>query len=327
VKPKILVVGDLWTAPLFAYILSSLGQDTDVWVCESPHYEGPEAVYVGNGETREKAGLIFGESLAARVWEIAQANFESAHKTLQALGVPLFEKQMQRVDATTVSEPAFSFSSTGLAQALENPVSSKRRFRRLKAVQSRGLETAVQLETATGVEEVHAPMAVIATESFDQHAVPWLSDKRIPVTLSSYLVPPVANCTAAFTLFNSGADFAVQDGVQLRLGSVRNLYADHGVGLHASDDPRTREGITRFFTSRGWLAPGVSLQPTLRIESLPCDGIPLVGTLPGLPGAVFVTGFAARGPNFIFEVAQRVARSMLGQPTQSLEIFSPRRLL
>lgn len=53
---KILILGDLWTAPLFAYHFSQIGQPTEIWLSDDPPFAGPEPVYLGNGETREKAG-------------------------------------------------------------------------------------------------------------------------------------------------------------------------------------------------------------------------------------------------------------------------------
>lgn len=325
--PKILILGDLWTAPLFAYHFSQIGQPTEIWLSDDPPFAGPEPVYLGNGETREKAGLIFGEPLAEKLWTVSTANFAAARRLLSALGVAFHEHGLQRPGTPAATEPGFSFSPQDLSTVLLRGQTVAGRFQRVLSLNAEGLETKVRLQTARGPVELSAPMAVVATESFEQSAVAWLADKRIPCTLTSLLAKPTPKFSASVGLFNGGADFAVNDGSLLRLGSWRNLYADHGVGLHAQEDARSRHGLTQFFSGLGWLDPSLSLPATLRVESLSCDGIPLVGTVPGLAGVVFAVSFAGRGPCFIFEVADRVAHTMVGKPTALLDVFSPRRLL
>jgi glycine/D-amino acid oxidase-like deaminating enzyme len=324
---KILILGDLWSAPLFAHAFAQLGQQTEIWISDSPPSTGPEAIYLGNGETRAKAGLIFGEPLAEKLWEISAASFEAARRLLHEQGVAIHDHGLFRAGSPDTNEAGFSFSPSDLSTALLRGKTVAGRFQRLVSMHSEGLETKLRLKTDQGERDLTAAMVVVATESFEQNAIPWLADKRIPCTLTSLLANPTNRFTASAGIFNGGADFAVNDGRTLRLGSWRNLYADRGVGLHSQEDARTREGITRFFEGQGWLEDPASLPATLRIESLSCDGIPLVGTVPGLAGAVFAVSFAARGACFLFEVANQVARSMVGKPSERLDVFSPRRLL
>lgn len=289
------------------------GQAVDLWVSDYACVDAPEAVFLGNGETREKAGLIFGERLAGRLWEISQANLQLARK--------LFTES--RVEFTE-TEGALIFSPGRLAAALAEPFQT---FSTLEHLEQKGnAEVRAHLKTAEGTKQVAAPLAVIATEAYGLSTIALLSDKRIPTTLSSFCFTDVKK-QAGYQLFNQGADFTISNGSELRLGSFRNLYADRGVGLRNEIDPVTQKNLLNFFSAKGVVSANATARPVRRIESLSCDGIPLVGTFAGLPGAVFATGFAARSAAFLFAVAESVAATVLGEAAQDLAIFSPRRLL
>lgn len=322
---KILVVGDLWTGPVFAHSLLAHGLTSELWVSDGPSVDGPEPLYVGNGETREKAGLIYGEPMAREIWAISEASQSRARALFKEKGVPVFDKGLVRLPAG-VSEPAFSFSASTLAKALGIPLAG--RFKKIESIRSHGpLDFEITLQTQKGSQSPQAAFAVITSESFEGAAVPWLADKRLPITLSSFVFPPSAEFDHAFALLNGGADFAVADESHLRLGSFRNLFEDRGFGLHSVVDKKTKENVLAFFSAKKWIDPAAMLSEGFRYESVSCDGLPIVGTVPGMPNVIFATAFAARTACFAFEVADRVARAIAHGGESDLGLFNTRRLL
>jgi glycine/D-amino acid oxidase-like deaminating enzyme len=78
----------------------------------------------------------------------------------------------------------------------------------------------------------------------------------------------------------------------------------------------------------GWIDPQQPFETHLCVESLSCDGIPLVGTLPELPGVYVVTGFAGRTLNFLFAIAEHLADGIVSaKGFEPLARFSTRRFV
>lgn len=314
-KADILVLGDTWTGPLFAYALRQLNQKCDLWVSEFAAQDALEAVCIGNGETRDKAGQIFGEHLARALWKLSEENKNKAQTLFSELEVPVSH-----------SADAVVFSSATLAHSLSRGLSPNVFSTLQKIEQTTPFSCRVHLKTQKGVEVAEAALVVVVTESYSLGSVAELSDTRIPATLSSFTFTG-ETFPAGYHSFNQGAEFCISDGKKFRLGSLRNLFSDRGVGLHTSIDEVTRKNILEFFSKQGGISLSSPYEAVRRVEALSCDGIPLVGTYPGLPGCVFVTGFAARGPCFLFSVAESVAQALVGKPSGDLSIFSTRRLL
>jgi glycine/D-amino acid oxidase-like deaminating enzyme len=158
--------------------------------------------------------------------------------------------------------------------------------------------------------------------------LPSFSDKWLQVTLSTFVYQRPKPQPFSLALFHGGADFAIEDGDHLRLGSFRNLYLDKAVGVLDAPDPMTLQGVSRFFGELGWISPGAVPSVQLSVETLTCDGIPLAGALPDYPGVYLVTGFAGRGANFLFAVASQLASGILGRSGfEGLGLFSTKRFV
>jgi hypothetical protein len=192
------------------------------------------------------------------------------------------------------------------------------------------LETRLDFEREGKPQSFRASVVVVECDSLPVGpsggtAIAFLTDKLVPVTLSSFPLPFALPMAGLF--FHRGADFAIRDGAGARLGSFRNLYADRGVGQHAVADPLTRESLGRFFGGMKWPAEAIG-EPILSYEALSCDGVPIAGALPEHPGAYVLAGFAARTANFIFELADRLAEDIVrGGNFSELKVFSTRRFL
>ncbi len=319
------MIGDGWQGAVVAHALKGRGMDPILYLAAPSTYPmtDPVVLYVGNGETREKAELIFGESVARDLWEISEANWTRALDLLRICDVPHETKGLVRFPQQTIERGA-SFSGDALEHALLEDLSIAGRFRRLKGLScDPDLVAHVRLDTF----EVSAPFVILVSEHFESSAVAALAGIRIPITLSSFtyrIQPPFSGSVA---VFNDGADFAVGGGDTWRLGSFRNLFQDRGVGLHDKPDEIASQNLAAYFTKLNWIPSGARGDAGMSYESISCDGLPIVGTFSALPSVVFVTGFAARSACFLFELAERLATQVTTGEASRLGVFSPRRML
>ncbi len=330
--PKITVIGDGWSGRLLAAALKRHGQDCELWLSENKTFPPPDTIplFIGNGETADSARKIFGADLQRELWALSQRNWEIAQSTFQTLGVRALADGLLRADGTR--EAGMSFSAEALESKLDRRVSVAGRFRRLAGVTAHGnLDFGARLETATGTVDLHTPLLVVASDSFSLNAIPWLADKRIPVTLSSFRVTKAdvrpRDGGATIRMFHSGAELAVEGERDWRFASVRNLWADRGVGVNDTVDSVTESNLRAYFSQAGWFASDVAMQAELSVESVTCDGLPIIGPWPGQTGIVFAFGFGARTANFIFAVAEDLATALTGEKVEALDRFSTRRLV
>ena len=56
------------------------------------------------------------------------------------------------------------------------------------------------------------------------------------------------------------------------------------------------------------------------------DGLPVVGTVPGIDGALFACGFTGHGMAYGFRVGRMLAELALGLPAADADLFTPERL-
>ncbi len=329
-KTKLTILGDGWSGRLLADALKRRDQECELWLSETP-VPPPDTtpVYLGTGDTAETARKIFGEPLFSMVWGLSSENHQLARARLSGLGVAFREGGVLRAGGT--KDVGLSFSARALETALDSkPVAG--RFREIESLSALGnLEFGARLNTAQGPVDLRSPLIVVATESFSLGAIPWLSDKRIPVTLSSFHVDKAALSVppteSVVHFFNGGAEAAVLGESGGRFISYRNLWSDRGVGLKDEIDPVTESNLRNFFSQQGWFPPSVSLRGELSIESVTCDGLPILGPLPGHSGIVFALGFGARTACLFFAVAEILADALTGGTSEKLDRFSTRRLI
>lgn len=331
--PKITVLGDGWSGRLLAAALQNRGQACELWLSENQSFPTPDLIpfFIGNGETPDTARKILGAELQTALWALSECNAEIAIDTFAKLSI--VHSPTGLVRAYGARESGWSFSADALERGLAPACQVAGRFRRLVSLVAHGnLDFGARLATADGETDLHSPLLVVASDYFSLEAIPWLSDKRIPVTLSSFRLPagavhPPSGPRGAIHHFNAGAEFAVAGEGGWRFGSYRNLWADRGVGVNDTVDSVTESNIRSFFSKAGWFSPEASWQPELSVESVTCDGLPIVGPLPGQTGIVFAIGFGARTANFIFAVAEHLADALVGKKVEALDRFSTRRLV
>ena len=278
------MVGSRWTAPLIGHFLLELGQRSNLLVLDAlaSTPAPPSIIHIGNGEYFANARRVFGVAVAEKIWDLSlPENFHRAKELLEKLGSlspgegklqwfaaegrerTLQEETASLLPATdrslsTLEEPHLRLDSDELSRSLlqvlersgikTDPIESL-----LSINKKAGLEVELAYRCTGKTCQNQASALIIATDEIPNAVLPWLSDKRIPITLSSFSFPAKVDFGHLGALFNRGADFAIPNGQRLRLGSFRNLYQDKAVGwLPDADRVTFWENAREFFAKLGF---------------------------------------------------------------------------
>ncbi len=335
-KVDLAIVGSGWEAWFAAELAAQRNIAVALFETDLISYRGPEVIHVGNGEIFERALLAFGESLGNTLWSYSEANLKLAQSFSEAPAVvawhledekaqALGEKSTKRKSYYRVTD--HRLEEDGLwfhpAQAIAK-IKSRSSFPviNVTGVVTPSLAGSMEYEVAGNRATLVLLLddrSLLATEKS-------LAAEVIPVTLSIFEGTPTGVAPSGYQLFNGGADFSLRRDNFFSMGSIRNLFADKGVGFHTQVDPVSRENITKFFSKKGWLAQAGD--EALKYVSLSCDGLPVVGNIPGREGIFYASGFSGRGGNFLFAVLNDLLSDIVeGKASRVPEFLSNRRFL
>ena len=323
-------------------------------------------VHIGNGETFERTRLAMGDTLAKKLWDLSSESFKKLKALTTRLNMPLIEgkvlwyaqdeasrklleatirhnpvaeslkgpewlRQGQRKFEAVVSESAMQFSPAKLSQVLgvkfvEQEVHTER-IEKLERIEShQGMEYRVHYKAGGKPHHLNVNLVALISDRISTALFPSMREKWIPVSLSSFTFKSKTHKEFIAALFNGGADFAVRSGGQLRLGSYRNLFEDKSVGIKSEADPATLAGVSDFFGNLDWIYREAPIGTYLSVDSISCDGLPIVGPVGEFPGVHLMAGFSARPQHYLFEVAEQWARAVAkGEPAAKLEFLSTKR--
>ena len=173
---------------------------------------------------------------------------------------------------------------------------------------------------------VHAAMAIVATNAKAGELLPALADKVDPVRgqmLTTAPAPPLFDCPI---YANHGYDYWRQDEKGcVVLGGWRNLDPDGEVGHDETVQPHIQEAMKAFLLRMG-------IEAEVRhqwagIMGFSRDGLPLVGPVPGAPGALVGAGFTGHGFGFAFLAGAALAHQALEGQHPFCTDLDPRRFL
>jgi len=323
-------------------------------------------VHIGNGETYERARLALGDSLAKQLWDLSTESYKKLKALITKLNLPLTEgktlwfaqdeasrklleatirqnpvaeslkgpewlRQGQRKFESVVSERALSFSPGKLSQVLgvkfvEQEIRAEKIESLDKIETHQGMEYRVHYHAGGKPHHVDVSLVALLSDRLPTTLFPSMRDKWIPVTLSSFVFKAKTHKEFILALFNGGADFAVRAGNNLRLGSYRNLFADKAVGVKTEADAATLAGVRDFFGVLDWVYPEGPLSTHLSVESISCDGLPIVGPVSEFAGVHLLAGFGGRPNHYLFEVGEQWARAVAKAETApKLDFISTKR--
>lgn len=182
----------------------------------------------------------------------------------------------------------------------------------------------VRLRTAHG--EVHAQLVLLCTNAWAGELAPWLADKVDPVRGQMLATAPVPPLFACPVYADHGFDYWRQDEFgRIVLGGWRNLDPESEKGtaevLHPGIQSRMDEFLARFPALRGvpithrWAG-------TMGFSR---DSMPIVGAVPGLPGALAAVGFTGHGFGFAWLCGAALAELVQEGTSDVADRFRSRR--
>lgn len=174
--------------------------------------------------------------------------------------------------------------------------------------------------------QVHAAMAVVATNAKAGELLPALADKVDPVRGQMLTTEPAPPLFDRPIYANHGYDYWRQDEKGcVVLGGWRNLDPDGEVGHNETVQAHIQEAMKAFL-----LRMGVTAQVRHQwagIMGFSRDGLPLVGPVPGAPGALVGAGFTGHGFGFGFLAGSALAHQAIEGQHPFCSDLDPRRFL
>lgn len=183
-----------------------------------------------------------------------------------------------------------------------------------------------EVRAVTAGGEVRASLALVATNAAAGELLPFFADKVDPVRgqmLATAPAPVLFDCPV---YADHGYDYWRQDEHgRVVLGGWRNLDPEGEVGsaevLHDGIQARMTEFLHRFPALRG-VPVTHRWSGTMGFSR---DGLPICGSVPGMPGAYAAAGFTGHGFGFAFLAGQALVKLALEGASPYAELFGPRR--
>ncbi|RME51821.1 MAG: FAD-binding oxidoreductase [Deltaproteobacteria bacterium] len=203
--------------------------------------------------------------------------------------------------------------------------------RLLEGVEVEAIESTVHdLRLSTPHGKVRTEIVVIATNGYARRLHPFFGHAILPRKGQCLRTRPLPPVTTLGLHANFGSEAWFQDeGGRIVLGSLRWFEREGEARIwNPQPAPRMTEGMITFLRD---LHPGAGEIALERVEvgimGFSCDGLPLVGPLPGAPRIVSMAGFCGRGFGFALACAEALAGMIeTGRIPPSCRLFSPRRL-
>jgi glycine/D-amino acid oxidase-like deaminating enzyme len=174
--------------------------------------------------------------------------------------------------------------------------------------------------------EVRAQLALLCTNAWAGELAPWLADKVDPVRGQMLATAPAPPLFACPVYADHGFDYWRQDEHgRIVLGGWRNLDPDGEKGtaevLHDGIQARMGEFLARF--------PALRNVPITHrwagTMGFSRDSMPIVGAVPGLPGALAAVGFTGHGFGFAWVCGAALAELVLEGKSAVADRFRSRR--
>ncbi|HEX9953502.1 MAG TPA: FAD-binding oxidoreductase [Rubricoccaceae bacterium] len=196
---------------------------------------------------------------------------------------------------------------------------------RVECLQSDG--EAVRL-CLVGGGQIEADRVLVATNARASDLVPALAGVVRPVRAQMLATAPVAPCLPVPVYSHDGFYYARQmpDGHVL-VGGARHLHEAAEVGHGDGTTEALQSDLEAYLCAH---IPGAAGAPVVRrwagTMGFSPDGLPLLGDVPGVPGAIYATGFTGHGMGYGLRFGRLAARRLVGVPDDAESLFSAARL-
>lgn len=175
---------------------------------------------------------------------------------------------------------------------------------------------------------VEASRVLVATNARVEALVPSLAGVVRPVRAQMLATAPVEASLPAPVYSHDGYFYVRQtpDG-RVLVGGARHLHEAEEVGHEDATTPTLQADLEAYLAAH---IPAASGAPVERrwagTMGFSPDGLPLLGDVPGVPGAVFAAGFTGHGMGYGLRFGRLAARRLLGLADDAESLFSASRL-
>jgi glycine/D-amino acid oxidase-like deaminating enzyme len=175
---------------------------------------------------------------------------------------------------------------------------------------------------------VEAGRVLVAANAYLPALVPELGAVVRPVRAQMLATAPVAPVLPVPVYSHDGFYYARQtaDG-RVLLGGARHLHEAGEVGHEDATTPALQADLEAYLRAH---VPGAAGAPVERRWSgtmgFSPDGLPVLGDVPGVPGAVYAAGFTGHGMGYGLRFGRLAARRLLGEPDDAADLFDAARL-
>jgi glycine/D-amino acid oxidase-like deaminating enzyme len=163
--------------------------------------------------------------------------------------------------------------------------------------------------------DVVAPRVVVCLNAYAPVLLPHLAPRVRPVRAQMLATAPGERRLAGVWYVNDGHEYLRQlaDGTVV-LGGARQTAVAEEVGVLEAPTAKVQGALERFLAAA---FPHLAGRPVVRrwagIMGFTADGLPALGAVPEVPGAVYAAGFNGHGMSLGFVTGRHLARHVLGE--------------
>lgn len=182
---------------------------------------------------------------------------------------------------------------------------------------------------AEGGGEAVADRVLVATNAYLPRLLPGLSPVVRPVRAQMLATAPASPTLAAPVYSHEGYFYVRQraDG-RVLLGGARHLHRDAEVGYEDATTEALQASLADYLATHFPSLAGVPVERRWSgTMGFSPDGLPILGAVPGVPGAQFAAGFTGHGMGYALRFGLLAARVLVGESDDALDLFHADRLL
>jgi glycine/D-amino acid oxidase-like deaminating enzyme len=216
------------------------------------------------------------------------------------------------------------------------------------ALRGRALAHGLRLHRATRVESLHdtdgvriettegtlqAEIAIVATGAEIPRLVPFARFKIVGLRAQWLAAELEADPVTGARAISGWSDaegherWAERSPGEVRLCGSRDLPVRRELGARSGTSDDVQELLERNLREFPHLASSRVVSRGAAVQAVPCDGLPLVGAVPGHPRLLIAGGFGCDAPGVALVAGETVAQLALTGRAEHALAFSPRRFL
>jgi len=193
----------------------------------------------------------------------------------------------------------------------------------VEAIDSTGKGTRIQLRAGGSLV---AHQVLLAPGPRLPELVPALTGAVRPIRAQMLATAPLPPLLSRPVYSHEGYFYLRQrDDGRLLLGGARHLHRADEIGFEDATTDALQADLEAYLHQHVARAQGAVVERRWSgTMGFSPDGLPILGDVPGVSGAVYATGFTGHGMGYGVRFGLLAARSLLGRPDEALDLFGER---